>query len=126
MSFGFDQNERDEGFNDVSKAITQVYEDRNRAIIFLAAATNSETYQPSGTMFPARHHYVIPIHQTDHKGVFERNPNSSHEILGTLGSGVPNEVSSTAMPFFQRFRSLSFIGLDFEQYLLTNGARYLT
>lgn len=88
MSFGFEAD--DDSVREMYDAIDEVDHNRERRVIFFAAASNDSSHQTD--MFPARHPSVIPIHATNDQGVFVFNPSIRGCILGTFSDGLPIEV----------------------------------
>lgn len=97
MSFGFESEVLVGGTPVISNAILEAVRKRHGFILFFAAAANfgGNTRE----MFPARHHFVIPMRGTNSQGLFQdTNPPPDHHgpvVYGTLGVEVPTAGLST-------------------------------
>lgn len=103
MSFGFEAD--NDGVKEMYDAIDQVDRERERRVIFFAAASNDSSQQTD--MFPARHSSVIPIHATNDQGEFIFNPSIRDHIRGTFSEGLPNNVNSAYGLSKSRVKSLT-------------------
>ncbi|KAF2227800.1 peptidase S8/S53 domain-containing protein [Elsinoe ampelina] len=93
MSFGFNSRSSPSCCTEIDRAIQRATFDRDRSILFFAAAGNDGPNQ-GDMMFPARNEFVIPIHGTNAQGVYldSINPQMQRDgtaIFGTLAEEVP-------------------------------------